>query len=170
MADYALAPGRTHLVYRADAGSTGTLDLFWVDLSGPSPAAAQQVSGAVGPGGVASDVAFAPDGGAVFYRAEQVGVVEAYEVALDEVRYGTWQPFKLNFGGAVTTPLAVVGGSVQSLSVVAKGEAVVLQGDLDRAGVSELYRIHLRYGSWLQKLNAPPVTGGQVVGYAISPR
>ncbi len=123
------------VIYRGDQDVYNDAELYYVDLSGASPAAPVQFNSALPTGGDVSGFTLSRDGNAVIFRADMDvnDVVELFLVDLSGV--SPTAPVQVN-GELVTN-----GNLASNERVSADGQAVLYRADQETDDIFELYHV-----------------------------
>lgn len=165
IADFALAPDGSRVVYRADHETAGLVELFSSPLSWPAmPPIPRKLNGPPVAGGGVLGYQLAPDG-ALVYLADQRsdGAAELFSL-LDPDQVGA-----IPVNGALAA-----GGSVAAFRLNPARGRVVYLADQEADGVMELFAAPIvgpivGGGPWNTKFNGPLAPGGDVLDFALTP-
>ncbi len=161
---YISGDGRT-AVYLADQDTNDVFELYYVDMSGVSPAAPVKISGTLVSGGAVIDgFELSADGRKVIFRADKEtnGVNELYFVDLSGVSPAA--PVKLN------TALPSTSADVDGFSISQDGDTVVFNADQITYNIIELFMVDLSGPSPTApvKISGELVAGRRVISTEIS--
>ena len=160
VADYEISSDGEYVVFRADANTDGTIDLFSVPLAGGTPTQLNQAM----PAGasVQGDYQISADGTRVVYRADQgtLGLIELYSV-----------PIAGPASSGVKLNVALIAqGDVNDLTISPNSQRVVYRADAEINGSSELYSVPITGPAASNvKLNLALPSGAGLTQFEISP-
>ncbi len=161
---YLISRDSTTIIYRADQDVDNVQELFYVDISGASPAAPVQLNTSLPSGADVDDFKLSRDGNSVIYRADQDVQGEHKILYVDLSGVSPAAPVQVTdtliAGGFITEPLLISGD----------GQAVVYPAIKETAGVYELYFVDLSGSApgVNVKLNTPLPSGSGVTWAALS--
>jgi Tol biopolymer transport system component len=155
---YAISADSSYVVYRADVGDTGRVDLYAVPIDGSAPAV--RLNGTMLVNRDVTAFALSPDSTRVVYRADQAtnDVFELYAVPID----GSAGPIKLN------APLPSA-GDVETFALTPDSARVVYGADQLEDGHQELFAVALDGSSAPVRISGPSVGPSQVGAFQIAP-
>ena len=160
VADYEISSDGEYVVFRADANTDGTIDLFSVPLAGGIPTQLNQAM----PAGasVRGDYQISADGTRVVYRADQgtLGLIELYSV-----------PIAGPASSGVKLNVALIAqGDVNDLAISPNSQRVVYRADAESNESSELYSVPIAGPAASNvKLNLALPSGAGLTQFKISP-
>ncbi|MSR63153.1 MAG: hypothetical protein EXS08_11985 [Planctomycetes bacterium] len=155
-----ITPDGLHVVYRADQAQDDVIELFAVAIDGSAGPLALHPP--LVPGGDVIEQHLSPDGSCVVFLAD-AATDEVFELFRARIT-APGIPLRLNAAlppnGDVTPGFSIRAGSLR----------VVYRADQEQNNVHELFEVPLNASLPPSKLNAPLVTGGDVLGdFQVSP-
>ncbi len=135
--DFTLSRDSNSLIYRADQDVNADLELYYVDLSGASPAASVQLNDPLPTSADVDTYTLSRDGNSLVYRSDQdvLNDVELYYVDLG----GASPAAPVQVNDTIVTDGDVTGYH----RISADGQAVVYQADKETDDVTEIYHVNM---------------------------
>jgi len=161
--DFGITDDGNAVVFIADKDTDDIFEIYFVDISGSSPAAPVKLNDALAADREVAYFVMSSDGGHIVYRADRDTDDQFELYYVDNSGNTPESPVKLNdtLGGS--------GSDVEEVHISSDGSTVIYRADQDTEGVDEAYVVDLTDPSPApEKINGTLVADGDVLKLALS--